>query len=413
MIDLISKRRSEIFYIMNEEQLLYIAKQFANMFGINIRVYKGTEKIFYQSTVKHDTDLADLCIGEILKDRSELDYYIHKNYFYYGFINYENYTIVIGPTSELSYSQHMTDGIGYELGVPNEILQSFSTEIQSFCGIHLDTLIQIIILINFTLNRTMYTISDLRIKHDEQNNLVTEIKENNISTVMDMDIYKSGAKTISIENDIITKVKEGDVQGLIDGATKIPSVSSGQLAGQVLRHQKNFFIRLETIVSRAAYQAGVEANEIIAAEEKYITKCESLESIDRIKNLQYHMILDYADRVNKLKMHSQYQSKIVTEIRKYVKEHIYESLKTADIADGLSRNRSSLATEFKKQTGITLADYVKKEKVKEAKELLVKTNKVLSDISYLLGFSSQGHFCKVFKEIECITPTEYRNKNQR
>lgn len=398
---------------MNEEQLIYIAKQFANMFGINIRVYKETEKIFYQSTVKHDFDTVDLCIDDILKNRSELGYYIHRNYFYYGFINYESNTIVIGPTSELRYSQRVTNEILMELNLPTETLQSFSTEMQSFCGIHLDTLIQIIILMNFTLNRTMHDISEIRIKHDEQNNISTEIKENNILTVMDKETYKKGAKTISIENDIIKKVKEGDVQGLVEGATKIPSVSSGQLAEQVLRHQKNFFIRLETIVSRAAYQAGVDANEIIAAEEKYILKCESLKSIDRIKNLQYHMILDYADRVKKLKMHSQYQSKLVNEIRKYVKEHIYEPLKTADIADGLGRNRSSIAAEFKKQTGDTLADYVKKEKVQEAKEILVKTNKVLSDISYLLGFSSQGHFCKVFKEMEGVTPTEYRNKNQK
>lgn len=30
--------------------------------------------------------------------------------------------------------------------------------------------------------------------------------------------------------------------------------------------------------------AGIEANEILAAEEKYIAKCESLCDIDRIKN---------------------------------------------------------------------------------------------------------------------------------
>lgn len=399
--------------MINEEQLLYVSKQFANMFGINIRVYKNFEKIFFQSTVKHDSDPADLCVNEIFNDQSELGYYIYNNYFYYGFINYSHYTIVIGPTCELGYSENETNKIGNELGLPQDTIQSFATEMQSFCGIHLDTLIQIVILLNFTLNRTMYNISEIRIKHSEQNSISTEIKENDISTVMDSGNYKSGAKTISIENDIIKKVKEGDVQGLIDGATKIPAVSSGQLAQQVLRHQKNFFIRLETIVSRAAYQAGLEANEVIAAEEKYIIKCESLESIDRIKNLQYHMILDYADRVRKMKQHDQNQSKIVSEITKYVKEHIYEPLKTADVAEGLCRNRSSLASEFKKQTGMTLTDYIKEKKIQEAKEILIKTNKALSDISYLLGFSSQGHFCKVFKEIVGLTPTEYRSKNKR
>ena len=92
----------------------------------------------------------------------------------------------------------------------------------------------------------------------------------------------------------------GDVDGLVDGATKIPSVSSGQLAPQLMRYYKNFFIRLETIAARTAIRAGIEADEILAVEEKYIAKCESLCDIDRIKNLQYHMILDLCRSCKKI-----------------------------------------------------------------------------------------------------------------
>ena len=108
-------------------------------------------------------------------------------------------------------------------------------------------------------------------------------------------------RSLSIEQDIIRKVQQGDVDGLIDGATKIPAVRSGQLAPQLLRHHRNFFIRLETIVSRAAIQAGLPAEEVLETEEHYISKCESLPDMERIKNLQYHMILNYADQVRKLK----------------------------------------------------------------------------------------------------------------
>lgn len=237
------------------------------------------------------------------------------------------------------------------------------------------------------------------------------MKENDILNISDTTFYKSGARTMSIENDIIKKVMDGDVDGLIDGASKIPAVSSGQLAPHLLRHQKNFFIRLETVVARATIQAGLDADEILALEEKYITKCESLNHIDNIKNLQYHMILDFADRVKKFRQYNKNQSRLVNEVTKYIRSHISEPVKTSDIADYLGKNRTSLTTEFKKQSGINLSDYIKLKKIQEAEEILRSTNKSLSEIAYFLGFSSQSHFCKVFKELKNQTPTEYRNKN--
>ena len=157
------------------------------------------------------------------------------------------------------------------------------------------------ILYNFTVNRTMYDISDLRIQQKEQKTITAEMKENEILSGPENRDPEGYMRSLSIEQDIIRKVQQGDVDGLIDGATKIPAVRSGQLAPQLLRHHRNFFIRLETIVSRAAIQAGLPAEEVLETEEHYISRCESLPDMERIKNLQYHMILDYADQVRKLK----------------------------------------------------------------------------------------------------------------
>ena len=50
-------------------------------------------------------------------------------------------------------------------------------------------------------------------------------------------------------------------------------------------------------------------------------------------------------------------------------------------------------------------------KIQKAKELLTKTDSSISTISNYLGFSSQSHFSKVFKQTEGITVTEYRKKH--
>ena len=142
----------------------------------------------------------------------------------------------------------------------------------------------------------------------------------------------------------------------------------------------------------------------------YIRKCESLEDIDRIKNLQYHMIIDFADRVNKMNQYNQNNSILVSQISKYIQNHISESIKTSDIANYLNKSRGRITTEFKNQTGINLSDFIRIKKIEEAEELLSHTDKSLVFISNYLGFSSQSHFCKVFKDIKGVTPDQYRKK---
>lgn len=395
---------------MKENDLVYLSRQFANMFAFPVRLYNNMEKIYFYSPVNISVDPADLCINRIMERNDEVSYYVYDSFWYYGIVNYKSYKFVAGPVSEVRVSDNDIKKLGFLLDIDKNDMFLFVSEMKSLFGIHLDTMIQSIILYNFSVNRTLYDISDIRIKNSEQNNISSNLKKDEISLNSYVKFYYNYARSYSIEKDIIKKVINGDVEGLIDGAKKIPSVSSGNLSSHLIRHQKNFFIKLETIVARASIEAGLDVDEIFSLEEMYIRKCESLEDIDRIKNLQYHMIIDFADRVNKMNQYNQNNSLIVSQISKYIQNHISESIKTSDIANYLNKSRGRITTEFKNQTGINLSDFIRIKKIEEAEELLSRTNKSLVFISNYLGFSSQSHFCKVFKDIKGVTPDQYRKK---
>jgi len=395
---------------ITQEELIYISRQFTNMFGFPVRLYKKNELLFFHSTANLIADPVSLCFDEIIRKSEEISYYVYENAFYYGIVNCGQYKFVTGPVVEIRLSDHEFNRLGFMLGIEKNDISLFTSSMKSLSGIHLDTLIQAIILYNFSVNRTMYNISDIRIKSSEQNNISTDIKENEISYVGEK-LFMNNARSYAIERDMIKKVMNGDVEGLIDGATKIPSVSSGNLAPHLLRHNKNFFIKLETIMARTAIETGLDVDEIFSIEEMYIRKCESLDNIDRIKNLQYHMIIDYADRVKKLQQYNGQNSKLVNDISKYIRANISETIKTSDIAEYFGKSRGGITTEFKRQTGMNLSDFIKLKKIQEAQELLYETNQSLAMISNYLGFSSQSHFTRVFKEITGITPKEYRDKN--
>ena len=395
---------------MKENDLVYLSRQFANMFAFPVRPYNNMEKIYFYSPVNISVDPADLCINRIMERNDEVSYYVYDSFWYYGIVNYKSYKFVAGPVSEVRVPDNDIKKLGFLLDIDKNDMFLFVSEMKSLFGIHLDTMIQSIILYNFSVNRTLYDISDIRIKNSEQNNISSNLKKDEISLNSYVKFYYNYARSYSIEKDIIKKVMNGDVDGLIDGAKKIPSVSSGNLSSHLIRHQKNFFIKLETIVARASIEAGLDVDEIFSLEEMYIRKCESLEDIDRIKNLQYHMIIDFADRVNKMNQYNQNNSILVSQISKYIQNHISESIKTSDIANYLNKSRGRITTEFKNQTGINLSDFIRIKKIEEAEELLSRTNKSLVFISNYLGFSSQSHFCKVFKDIKGVTPDQYRKK---
>lgn len=395
---------------VTREELIYISRQFANMFGFPVKLYRNNELVFCHSTANLTADPMTLCFDEILQKSEQISYYVYENSFYYGIVNCGDYKFVTGPVSEIALSDHDLNKLGFKLKIEKDDIPLFNSAMKSLSGVHLDTLIQAIILYNFSVNRTMYNISDIRIKNAEQNNLSIDIKENEVAYSGER-LFMNNARSYAIEKDMIKKVMTGDVKGLIDGATKIPSVSSGNLAPHLLRHNKNFFIKLETIISRTAIEAGLDVDEVFAIEEMYIRKCESLNNIDRIKNLQYHMIIDYADRVKKLQLYNGQNSKLANTVSKYIRANISRPIKTTDVAKYLGKSRGGVTTEFKKQTGMNLSDFIRMKKIQEAQELLYETNQSLVTISDYLGFSSQSHFTRLFKKVTGVTPKEYRDKN--
>jgi len=151
----------------------------------------------------------------------------------------------------------------------------------------------------------------------------------------------------------------------------------------------------------------MDAEEALTLSDSYIRKSEMLTSIEQITNLNYRMVMEYAERMERL--HYGTPSKLVAEVTNYIFKHLSEPITVEGIARALCRGRSRLSTDFKKESGENLSDYILKRKVEEGKRVLRYTERPLVDIALYLGFSSQSHFSRVFKKYSGLTPNEYRN----
>lgn len=78
------------------------------------------------------------------------------------------------------------------------------------------------------------------------------------------------------------------------------------------------------------------------------------------------------------------------------------------IADNLNHDYSKLSNLFSEVEGISIEKYYINLKVEKAKELIMYDELSLSEIAYLLNYSSVAHLSNQFKKITGFTPTHFK-----
>ncbi|MNB88301.1 putative response regulatory protein [compost metagenome] len=95
----------------------------------------------------------------------------------------------------------------------------------------------------------------------------------------------------------------------------------------------------------------------------------------------------------------------------YIEEHYARPLNMAMVSNHVSLSYSYFSEAFKAYTGESFVIYLKKVRIRHAKELLSGSRMLkLSGVSEAVGFENSKQFTRVFKELEGISPGEYRIK---
>lgn len=398
---------------MKIEDLKYICTNLGNLSGIPVRLYQNNEQIFYYSLIKLLRDPFELSKEAAFKLKDDVCYYQSLYYYYYAIANIDDLKIVVGPTRQLPISNQELKSIAFSLGIPISLNDEFISQMESLVSLPLMSLLQIMCMIYFSITGEKKSLESITIHEEKQNIIKDEMeKESTQRTMENLEGYTNGPyNAFDIENRLLDMVMRGDVAALNTFFNHAPAVKAGAIAQEHLRQSKNIFIVTATLVSRAAIRGGVDVTAALSLSDQYIQKCELASSPDVITELNYRMVLDYAERVAKLKL-GQSPSLLATKVSNYVQQHLSEPIKTNDIAKALFMGRSRLSTNFKHETGINISTYIIQMKIDEAKRLLRYSDKTFFAIATYLGFSSPSHFSKVFKEKTDTTPFEYRQMHK-
>ena len=401
---------------MKIEDVQYLCTTIGNLAGIPVRIYKNSKQIFYYSLVTLPKDPIVPYEDKILKIPDHIGYFITPRFHYYGIVNSGKYKIVLGPSRQWTANKTDLSKLAFECDVPKDETENFITSMKSLVAMPLSSVLQTLCSMNFVLNGEKLSLADITIYDEEQFRLSEEIAakqtETHYEETTDLSNDTAVHNTLALEQTIMNFVRHGDTAALEEWLKNAPAIRPGILSSDTIRQLKNTFIVTATLVSRAAIRGGMDVNDALSLSDAYIQKNELLSSVDAIENLQYHMVFDYTEKVEKIRL-GKTPTKLLTDIANYVQKHLSEPVDIDALSKAMFISRTHLAVKFKKETGMTLTEFVLKEKIEEGKRLLRYTDKPISAIAAYLGFSSQSHFANVFKKYANSSPNEYRLKHNK
>jgi AraC-like DNA-binding protein len=210
----------------------------------------------------------------------------------------------------------------------------------------------------------------------------------------------------TVERFLVDCVRNGDVERLQQlksnsGATK------GHVGPNALRQEKNSFIVMMVLIGRAAIEGGLSVEVAFPLSDMYILQMEEMTDIPSVLSLMESALLDWTERVRENKSKVRYSEQI-NDCCDYIIKNISVPLKVTDVANFIGLNADYLSRRFRKETGVSIPQYIIQAKMDEAVMLLAHTTQPIVAIASLLGFPSQSKFTTVFKRSVGTTPDRYR-----
>ena len=153
---------------------------------------------------------------------------------------------------------------------------------------------------------------------------------------------------------------------------------------------------------------GMTSEEAYSLSDLFIQQIELSENINDINSITEKMYRAFVTAVHTAQQNT--YSNIVKYTMNYIALHTKETISLKDISNYLGYDDYYVSRQFKKETGLSISEYINKSKIDYASVLLRTTTLPINEISEQLSFCSPTYFSTQFKKIHGISPNFYRQK---
>ena len=100
----------------------------------------------------------------------------------------------------------------------------------------------------------------------------------------------------------------------------------------------------------------------------------------------------------------------ISAIVDYLTEHYAQDFSMADLSARVGMTESSFSRFFSRTTGNSFTDFVNRLRINRACQLLMETDRYITNVCYDVGFNNVANFNRRFLQIKGMTPKEFRRQ---
>jgi len=175
-------------------------------------------------------------------------------------------------------------------------------------------------------------------------------------------------------------------------------------------HLKAFYFHFVSMIYQTFHKSGISVDHALESLSRQEDMAQATKSLSQLRAWTKRMTDAAMNAVDKRRNR---EPSVIELIEQYVQTHISQDLTREDIAAFLHFNPAYLSRLFKKETGLSLSDYIMDQRMKQAKRLLSESDLKVSDVAEITGYRNFSYFSKLFKKQEGFTPQEFRKRNRR
>lgn len=103
-----------------------------------------------------------------------------------------------------------------------------------------------------------------------------------------------------------------------------------------------------------------------------------------------------------------HEDETIITIQQWLHEHLAEPISMRDLAEHFFLSQRSLNRRFKDATGQSPVEYLHHLRLTASRDLLKNTNLSIAELALHTGFQDASYFCRLFKQKNQVTPSDYR-----
>ena len=214
-------------------------------------------------------------------------------------------------------------------------------------------------------------------------------------------------KRYKAENDLMEAVAAGNTSEAMIRCQRFLSYRLSPRVSSPLRDKKNILFTFNTLMRKSAELGGVHPLHIDNLSRTFAIQIESAMTVEQLNQISSSMVRKYCILVQNYSRRA--YSQLVQTCMNNIDFYYNTELSLSWLAGQCSVSESHLSTVFRKETNMTVTDYINKTRIRQALILLNTTSLPVGEIASRCGFFDANYFSRVFRKLQGQSPKQYRN----